>query len=63
MLRAAGNGAKFVSPISKHSNLVVAFAFVDDTDLISFNLNGDRTTCEEVMDSMQEAIEPGFFVS
>ena len=31
MLRTTGNGAKSKTPISKQSNLVVAFVFVDDT--------------------------------
>ena len=57
MLRAAGNGAKFTAPISKASNLVVAFAFVDDTDLIAYNINGESTTCEEIMAMMQQSID------
>ena len=28
----------------------VAFAFVDDTDLIMHNMNGETTTCKEVME-------------
>ena len=57
MLQAAGNGAKFITPISKTSNLIVAFAFVDDTDLISFNISGHNTTCNEVMESLQQSID------
>ena len=57
MLQAAGNGAKFITPISKTSNLIVAFVFVDNTDLISYNILGQNTTCAEVMESLQQSID------
>lgn len=57
MLQAAENGARFTTPISKQINLIVAFVFVDDTDLIAYNINGKSTACDEVMIYMQQVID------
>ena len=56
MLRAAGNGAKFVSPMSLENTHLVGFAFVDDTDLISLNMDDDEVTWENIGQDMQDAI-------
>jgi hypothetical protein len=43
MLRTAGNGGHFVSPISKEKSHTVGFAFVDDTDLIHLDMRKHET--------------------
>ena len=57
MLRAAGKGGKFMSPISKLSTHIVGFAFVDDTDLICLNNGNPQISALEVMMEIQEAID------
>jgi hypothetical protein len=56
MLRDAGNGAFFIEPISKKSSHLVGYAFVDDTDLVQFDLRDPQETEEEMLDKMQDAI-------
>ena len=57
MLRAKGNGAKFVSPISHEHTHIVGFAFVDDTDLITFDMEMNTVDWDEITHKMQEAID------
>ena len=57
MLRKAGNGGHFVSPISKQNTHIVGFAYVDDTDLIQIDMRNIDNDTEEVMRKMQEAID------
>ena len=56
MLRAAGHGAKFKSPISHENTHIVGFAYVDDTDLITYNMTDENISWETVGAEMQEAI-------
>jgi hypothetical protein len=56
MMRQAGHGLDLTTAISQHTSKVVAFAFVDDTDLIQGNLGSTEMTVEEVMHDMQQAI-------
>ena len=56
MLRTAGNGGHFVSPISKDYSHTVGFAFVDDTDLIHLDMRKEEKE-EEAMSKMQAAID------
>ena len=55
MLRTAGNGGHFVSPISKEKSHTVGFAFVDDTDLLHLDMRKNETEAE-AMNNMQQAI-------
>ena len=57
MLRKAGNGAKFVSPMSKEYTHLVGFAFVDDTDLLSFDMASNNVQWDFIGNQMQEAID------
>ena len=57
MLRVAGNGAKFESPLSHENTHIVGFAFVDDTDLVSFDMTNEDVDWNTVGQSMQEAID------
>ena len=57
MLRTAGNGGKFTSPVTQTKTHIVGYAFVDDTDLITLDMNDDEITTEEVMEAMQSAIQ------
>ena len=57
MLRAAGNGAKFESPLSHERTHLVGFAFVDDTDLVTFNMQRKDVKWNEIGTAMQEAID------
>ena len=57
MLRTAGNGAHIISPISKESSHIVGFAFVDDTDLITYNMRNKDTSVEDTMIEMQSSID------
>ena len=56
MLRAKGHGAKCVSSISQELTHVVGFAFVDDSDLITFDMFEEEKSWDELQDCMQEAI-------
>jgi hypothetical protein len=56
MMRQAGHGMTLTSAISHNRTKVVAFAFVDDTDLIQGNMGDTDITVEEVMSDMQQAI-------
>ena len=54
MLRAAGNGAKFESPLSHEYIHVVGFSCIDDKDIITFNMREesinwteDRVKCKK----------------
>ena len=55
MLRTAGNGGHFISPISKEYSHTVGFAFVDDTDLLHLDMRKQEST-NEAMSNMQSAI-------
>ena len=56
MMRTLVFGGKFILPISGTSHSMVAFAYVDDTDIITFDMEKERTL-EETMEKMQEAIQ------
>jgi hypothetical protein len=56
MLRQAGNGAFFISPISKKTSHLVGYAFVDDTDLVQFDARDSSLSEEDSLDRMQDAI-------
>lgn len=57
MLRTAGNGAHFISAISSQPTTVIAFAFVDDTDLPGADFRDANITSEEVMAQLQDSID------
>jgi hypothetical protein len=56
MLRSAGNGGHFISPISKEYSHTVGFAFVDDTDLIHLDMRQSESE-NDAMSKMQQAID------
>ena len=56
MLRSQGHGAKFLSPMSKELTHIVGFAFVDDTNLITFDMFEDEKSWEDLSSCIQEAI-------
>lgn len=56
MLCTAGHGGFFNCPISGKLSHYVAFAYVDNTDLVEFNLANPSITIDEVLDNLQEAI-------
>ena len=56
MMRHANHGMQLTSAISNQSSTIVAFAFVDDTDLIQGNMGDVEITVNEVMQDMQQAI-------
>ena len=56
MLRVKGHGAKFFSPLSKELTHIVGFAFVDDTDLLTFDMFDSEKSWDTLSDCMQEAI-------
>jgi hypothetical protein len=56
MLQDAGNRAFFIEPISKKSSHLVGYAFVNDTDLVQFDLRDPQETEDEMLDKMQDAI-------
>jgi hypothetical protein len=53
MLRAQGLGAKFESALSRVATVLVGFAFVDDTDLIT---SKPRISLESVLERIQNAL-------
>ena len=57
MLRTAGNGAHILSAISQEPASIIAFAFVDDTDLPCMDFRNDAIRADEVMVQMQDAID------
>ena len=57
MMRTAGHGLTFESPLSKQKDQFVGFAFVDDTDIVSGDLSCADITVEQVYDSIQQAID------
>ena len=57
MMRTAGHGYQFTSPLSKQTSNIVGFAFVDDTDLVEGSGSKVDLTMEEVMNSVQEAVD------
>jgi hypothetical protein len=56
MMRTANHGLHITSSISQEQSSIVAFAFVDDTDLVQGSPNRINITAQEVMENMQEAI-------
>ena len=52
ILRTAGNGAHFISAMTKESTSIAAFAFVDDTDLPCADFRDIQISVEDVMTSM-----------
>ena len=57
MMRKAGHGGHFKSPITKESFHFVGYAYVDDTDLVEFNALDPNITIDEVMANMQQALD------
>ena len=56
MMRQAQHGMQITSAISNNKSTIVAFAFVDDTDLIEGHMGESDITANEVMLEMQQAI-------
>ena len=56
MLIEAGNGGHFKEPIAGVSHHITGFAFVDDTDLITLNMQDPEVTEWEILDEMQDSI-------
>jgi hypothetical protein len=56
MLRNAGFGARFISPLSHESVFYAAFSFVDDTDLLLTDAQ-KFTSAQEVAQAMQQALD------
>ena len=56
MMRQAQHGMHIISAISQNKSTIVAFAFVDDTDLVQGHMGETNITTGEVMQEMQEAI-------
>ena len=57
MLQSARNGGHFQSLVSKERTHLVAFAFVDNTDLLSLNMIDLNITFDDVATQMQESID------
>ena len=57
MLRTADHGAHLLSAISKEAAHFVGFAFVDDTDLVTFRADDFNITDDEIYDDMQTSID------
>lgn len=55
MLRAANNGAIFISPLSQETTRIVGFAFVDDTDLVMFDMTNDKIQWEAIQGEIQKS--------
>jgi hypothetical protein len=53
----ADKGAHLLSAISKERAHFVGFAFVDDTDLLTFRADGFNITADEIFEDMQESID------
>ena len=53
----ADKGAHLLSAISKERSHFVGFAFVDDTDLLTFRADGFNITADEIFEDMQESID------
>ena len=56
MLRSKGHGAKFISPLSKKLTHIVGFTFVDNLDLITFDMLDETRSFDNLTECMQEAI-------
>ena len=56
MLKEAGNGGHFKEPIAGVSHHITGFVFVDDTDLITLNMQDPEVTEWEILDEMQDSI-------
>jgi hypothetical protein len=56
MMRTAQHGLHMMTAISQQKTNIVAFAFVDDTDLVQGDLIRQDITADEVMQEMQQAI-------
>jgi hypothetical protein len=56
MMRTANHGLHITSAIAKEKTNTVAFAFVDDTDLVQSNLSNTAISAQEIMVEMQQAI-------
>jgi hypothetical protein len=57
MLRSADKGAHLLSAISHEPAHFVGFAFVDDTDLVTFRADDFTITDDEIFEDMQESID------
>ena len=57
MLWSKGNGAKFCTPITNQITHVVGYAFVDDTDLLTFEMFDTSITWDDIANNIQEAID------
>lgn len=57
MMRTAGHGVRYRTPISYEQDQLVGFAFVDDTDIATGDLRMGQLDIDDVFDAMQEAID------
>ena len=57
MLREKGHGAKFCSLISGNITHIVGYAFVDDTDLVTFEMFEESITLDDITEKMQDSID------
>ena len=57
MLRKNGHGAKFCTPITGNITQIVGYAFVDDTDLITFEMFDETITWADIEAKMQDSID------
>lgn len=57
MMKSAGNGIKYRTPISKEVDSFIGFAFVDDTDIVEGDLRMGHLDIDDVFDKMQDAID------
>jgi hypothetical protein len=56
MMRAADHGLHLISAIAKEASSTVAFAFVDDTDLVQGNPGNNNISANDVMEEMQQSL-------
>jgi hypothetical protein len=56
MLRSAENGEFFIEPISKELSHSIGYSFVDNTDLIQFDIKDQKVSKDEVLERMQNSI-------
>ena len=57
MLKEAGNGGHFIETISGLGHHTTGFVFVDETDLITVNMNDPHITEWEIFEEMQDSID------
>lgn len=57
MMRTAGHGAYFCSPLTNQLSHYVGYAYVDDADLVEYDARDPTITIDEVMTKMQSAVD------